>query len=207
MNNINPLDIDVYSDYVCPWCYLSSAAISKIEQNFNVNIRWIPFPLHPETPEEGLSLQQLFGGKNMDQAHAYLRQRMSEVGLEYTDREYTYNTRKAQELAMWADTQANGKAIHQALFRQYFVYNRNLATEEVLLNAVQEAGLSTSAAKQALHDRPFKNAVDECWSKARQLQITGVPSFVANGFLVSGAQPYAELEKFVHYVLSQKKSQ
>lgn len=202
MNDDSPLDIYIYSDYVCPWCYLSTAAIGKIQDNFDVNLHWVPYPLHPDTPEEGLSLEELFGGRNMDQAHAQLQQRMAEAGLEYSDRDKTFNSRKAQELAAWADTHPGGEAVHKALFRAYFVHQRNLAKDDVLLDAVQEAGLNIEEAKQALQDRPFKQQVDQSWDKARQLGITGVPSFVAGGYAITGAQPYEELERFVEHVRS-----
>lgn len=196
------LQIDIFTDYVCPWCYLSSAAVEQLCQNYPVDIRWVPFPLHPSTPNEGLSLDDLFEGRNMDAMHEQLHQRMDEAGLEYCDRTMTYNSRRAQELAQWADSLEDEKArgIHQALYRAYFVYNQNLADTEVLLKIVADLGLDVSDASKVLQEGTFSAAVDEAWDRARQYQVTGVPCFIAKNYQLSGCQPYSELEKFVQFV-------
>ncbi|MDC0598254.1 DsbA family protein [Gammaproteobacteria bacterium] len=195
------LTIEIFTDYVCPWCYLSSAAVDKIQQHYPVNFQWIPFPLHPETPEQGLSLSDLFQGRNMDAVHQQLQSRMDEAGLEYGERTMTYNSRLAQELAQWADTQEGGEAIHQALYRAYFVHNQNLADSQVLINIVKDLSLNEAAATQVLQERSFSEAVDEAWDRARAYQVTGVPCFIANNYMLAGCQPYEELEKFVQFLL------
>ena len=198
------IQIDIFTDYVCPWCYLSSAAVEKLKQNYPVDIHWKPFPLHPSTPEDGLSMEELFQGKNMDEMHKQLYARMDEAGLPHGKRDTTYNSRRAQELAMWADTQVGGDAIHLALYQAYFVHNKNIAKIEVLLNIVKDIGLDVETAKTILDKRSFSDLVDASWETAHQQQISGVPCFVANNFVMSGCQPYEELERFVQFL--QKKS-
>lgn len=122
---------------------------------------------------------------------------MAEEGLPYGKRTHTYNSRLAQELAAWADTQPGGDAIHEVLFHAYFVDGQNLASTEVLLAAVRKLGLSVEEAEVVLNDRRFREQVDRDWALSRQYQITGVPTFVADGRGVSGAQPYETLEQLV----------
>jgi predicted DsbA family dithiol-disulfide isomerase len=122
---------------------------------------------------------------------------MAEERLPYGERTHTYNSRLAQELAAWADTQADGDTIHDALFRAYFVDGKNLGLKDVLLSIAEEAGLSREAADDALATRQFRETVDADWALSRQYQITGVPTFVADGRGVSGAQPYEVLEQLV----------
>ena len=164
-----------------------------------MQIRWIHFPLHPETPEEGRSLQELFAGCNVDVGamQAQMRERMAAEGLPYGERTMTYNSRLAQELGKWADTQPGGEAIHDALFRAYFVDVKNIASPEVLLEVAESVGLPREEAKQVLETRSFKQAVDEDWAKSHQYGVTGVPTFVAGGHGVVGAQPYETLERLV----------
>ncbi|MDT8399047.1 MAG: DsbA family oxidoreductase [Pseudomonadales bacterium] len=194
------IKIDVFTDYVCPWCYLSSANIEKLKQHYPVDIRWVPFPLHPETPEAGLSLQELFQGRNMDEMQQRLRNLMQEAGLDYSDRSMTYNSRLAQELGKWADTQAGGDRIHSALYRAYFVAGKNLADKDVLVSIAESVGLDADTARKVLDERSFSDQVDADWQRARQYQISGVPSFVASNYMMTGCQPYPELEKFVQFV-------
>ena len=164
-----------------------------------MQIRWIHFPLHPETPEEGRSLQELFAGRNVDVGamQAQMRERMAAEGLPYGERTMTYNSRLAQELGKWADTQPGGEAIHDALFRAYFVDVKNIASPEVLLAVAESVGLPREEARQVLETRSFKQAVDEDWAKSHQYGVTGVPTFVAGGQGVVGAQPYETLERLV----------
>lgn len=122
---------------------------------------------------------------------------MAEEGLPYGKRTHTYNSRLAQELAAWAETQPGGEAIHDELFKAYFVNGQNIASHEVLLNAAEQAGLSRENASAVLATRQFREAVDEDWELSRQYGITGVPTFVADGRGVSGCQPYETLEQLV----------
>jgi len=122
---------------------------------------------------------------------------MAEEGLPYGKRTHTYNSHLAQELAAWADTQPDGQAIHDALFQAYFVDGQNIGSKDVLLPAVGKLGLSVEEAEIVLDDRQFREQVDRDWVLSRQYQITGVPTFVADGRGVSGAQPYETLEQLV----------
>jgi predicted DsbA family dithiol-disulfide isomerase len=173
--------------------------IEKLRTEHNVKIEWVHFPLHPETPAEGRSLEDLFRGRNVDRKamHAQMKARMDAEGLPYGDRTMTYNSRLAQELGKWADTQRGGEAIHDALFRAYFVEARDISQPEVLLDIVKEVGLPVDAACEVIEKRTFKDAVDADWKLSRDYGITGVPTFVAGRYGVVGAQPYEALEALV----------
>jgi predicted DsbA family dithiol-disulfide isomerase len=203
MSESSQTRIEIFTDYVCPWCYLASAVVEKVEQTHHVDFQWSPFPLHPDTPDEGLLLESLLG-PNLDAMHDKLYALMDELGLEHCDRTKTYNSRLAQELGMWADTQENGKALHKELYRTYFVQDRNLALKTVLLDAVESAGLDSAVAESVIDKREFSETVDASWMRARQMQISGVPSFIAGGYITSGFHPYDELVKFIEYVETQE---
>ncbi len=173
--------------------------IEKLRTEHGVNIQWVHFPLHPETPPEGQSLEDLFRGRNVDRKamHAQMKARMDAEGLPYGERTMTYNSRLAQELGKWADSQPGGEAIHDALFRAYFVEARDISRPEVLLEIVARVGLPVDAAREVIEKRTFKAAVDEDWKLSRQIGVTGVPTFVAGRYGVVGAQPYEALEELV----------
>ncbi len=204
MNAEPNITLEIFTDFVCPWCYLSTAAVSRLQSNHpGIDVRWRFFPLHPDTAPEGLLLSELFGGRDMREVHERLARLMREAGLEYRDREKTFNSRLAQELAKWAETQDGGERLHGLLYRAYFVHERNLAEPEVLLQAVEEAGLDREAAARVLQDRSFAAAVDADWEQARQYRISGVPCFIGGGYMLSGCQPYEELQGFVDYLQRQ----
>jgi len=180
--------------------------IEKLRTEHNVKIEWVHFPLHPETPAEGRSLAELFAGRGVDRTamHAQMKARMDAEGLPYGERTMTYNSRLAQELGKWADTQPGGEAIHDAMFRAYFVEMRNIGDPAVLLEIVDKLGLSVEGARDVIEKRTFKDAVDQDWALSRQLGVTGVPTFVAGGHGVVGAQPYETLERLVEKAASEE---
>ena len=162
-----------------------------------MRVKWVHFPLHPETPQEGRSLADLFAGRGYDipKMQAQMRARMQAEGLPYGNRSMTYNSRLAQELGAWADTMPGGEAIHDALFRAYFVDGLDIGDPEVLVTIAAKVGLPADKAREVLEKRSFKDAVDADWAKSRQYGVTGVPTFVAGGYGVVGAQPYEALER------------
>jgi predicted DsbA family dithiol-disulfide isomerase len=173
--------------------------IERLRVEHGIKIEWVHFPLHPDTPAEGRSLADLFAGRSVDviTMQAQMKERMTAEGLPYGNRTMTYNSRLAQELGKWADTQPGGEAIHDALFRAYFVEARDISRPDVLLDIVARVGLPVEAARQVFEQRTFKAAVDADWALARRYGITGVPTFVAGRYGVVGAQPYEALEQLV----------
>jgi len=164
-----------------------------------VKVEFVHFPLHPETPQEGKSLQELFAGRGYDIAkmQAQMRARMTAEGLPYGDRKMTYNSRLAQELGKWADTQPGGEKLHDAIFRAYFVDGKNIGDANVLVQLAESVGLPGDKAREVLEKRLYKSAVDADWQKSRDYGVTGVPTFVIGRRGIVGAQPYEALEQLV----------
>jgi len=141
----------------------------------------------------------LFGGREsvVKGMKARLNDVMKAEGLEYRDRTHTYNSRLAQELAAWADGLGATDPLHDALFRAYFVDGLNLADPDVLVAAAGSCGLDALEARAVLTNRTFAARIDADWDAARRAGVTGVPTFVAGGFGVVGAQPYEVLESLL----------
>ena len=176
-------------------------SIEKLKANYPVDIRWIHFPLHPETPVEGKSLAELFAGRDITPIKQRLQGLMKAAGLPYGDRTHTYNSRLAQELGKWADTQKGGAVIHDKLYMAYFVDNVNIADIDELVKIAESAGLDAAIARDVFENRNFKDQVDADWQHSREIGVTGVPTFYANDLIVVGCQPYETLEKFVRHLL------
>jgi predicted DsbA family dithiol-disulfide isomerase len=173
--------------------------IERLRQEHGVKVKWIHFPLHPDTPAEGKSLAALFAGRGYDipKMQAQMRARMAAEGLPYGERKMTFNSRLAQELGKWADEQPGGEAIHDALFKAYFVDGRNIGDADVLVQIAESVRLAGDKAREVIEKRTHKAAVDADWRKAAEYGVTGVPTFVAGEQGVVGAQPYEALEDLV----------
>ena len=114
---------------------------------------------------------------------------MEVEGLPYGERTHTYNSRLAQELGSWAETQPEGHVIHDKLYRAYFVDGKNIGDVEVLGGLAEKIGLNSEETKEVLYKRSFKESVDQDWEKSREYGVTGVPTFIINDdYVIPGAQ-------------------
>ena len=157
------------------------------------------FPLHPETPAAGRSLEALFAGRGYDLEAMYQRMRglMEQEGLPYGRRTHTYNSRLAQELAKWADARPERDRLHVALYRAYFVDGRNIGDVAVLVELAESVGLPADEAREVLDQRTWSRAVDADWALSSRAGVTGVPTFDAGGRQVVGAQPEPVLRQLL----------
>jgi len=170
-----------------------------LRKNYEVEIQWRAFPLHPDTPEEGLTLDELFAGRGLDidQMMSRLKKVADELGLPLGKRKKTYNSRLAQELGKWAESKGQGDEFHDAIFRAYFVDGRNIGQVEELVGLAESVGLPGEEAKTVLQSRSFRKEVDSDWQRAHEMGLSAVPTFMIDKQAVVGAQPYEVLEQLL----------
>ncbi len=182
--------------------------IEKLRRTYDIEPVLVHFPLHPDTPQEGREMAGWYRqrGRDPEQMYQEMKARMDAEGLPYGRRTHSYNSRLAQELGKWADTQPGGEAYHDAAYRAYFVDARNIGDPDVLLDIVEKVGLDPVEARKVLDERRFKEAVDADWQKSAAYGVTGVPTFVAARYGVVGAQPYEVLVQLVERAGAAKRS-
>jgi predicted DsbA family dithiol-disulfide isomerase len=173
--------------------------IEKLKAAYVVDTVLVHFPLHPDTPAEGREMAGFYAQRGLDPEAMYrqMKERMDAEGLPYGRRTHTYNSRLAQELGKWADTQPGGEALHDALYKAYFVDARNIGDPDILVEIAETVGLDGAEARKVLDERRCKAAVDADWQKSAAYGVTGVPTFVAARYGVVGAQPYEALAQLV----------
>lgn len=171
----------------------------RLQREFGIEVRWSVFPLHPETPEEGVELSELFAGRDLDirAMQERLLQVAAREGLPFSTRTRTYNSRRAQELGKWAEARGRGNSFHQAVYRAYFVEGRNIALIDQLLQLVEASDLPVQEAQDVLISRSYAAAVDADWQRSRQLRISAVPTHLCDGRKLAGFSSY---EGFVRLI-------
>ena len=162
-------------------------------------MHWTAFPLHPETPPDGQSLEDLFAGRpiNIPEMLAHLRNTAHQLGLPFGDRRMTYNSRRAQELGKWAENCGRGDAFHNAVFKAYFANGLNIAVDTVLMDIAQSVDLDPLEARTVIEQGQYRDAVDRDWQRSRHMGISAVPTFVINRQRLVGAQTYQDLTRFI----------
>ena len=199
-----PLKIDFVSDVSCPWCAIGLAslerALDSVGGEVKAQLHFQPFELNPQMGPEGQDvgehLAQKYGSTPEQQAAAReaIRQRGAAVGFEFRKegRGRVWNTFDAHRLLHWAGLQAGDgqRRLKHALLAAYHGRGENPADADVLLAAVQEAGLGREAAAEVLQSGRYADEVRQAEAYYQQAGIHAVPSVIVNDrHLIQGGQP------------------
>jgi predicted DsbA family dithiol-disulfide isomerase len=137
-----------------------------------------------------------------------MKANMEREGLPFNaERNMSYNSRLAQELAKWAESKGKAEEVANALFRAYFVDVKNIGKADVLAQIAEENDLPKDEATDILLSRKYKDAVDDDWRRCAAYGVNAVPTFLAGKYLMVGAQPYEELKRLVEHVLKEPQPQ
>ena len=109
----------------------------------------------------------------------------------------TYNSRLAQEVGLWAETEGLGHKFHMNVFKAYFVQGLNIGLKDVLIDLIESSGLDPVKGKKIIEKREFSNAVDSDWKLSRTKGVTAVPTFIYENNRLVGAQSFEALEKLI----------
>ena len=196
----DPLSIIVYSDVICPWCYVGKrrleAALDGPDMPAPPRLAWRPFELNPDMPAEGIERQayraQKFGAARSAELDRNMIETGKELGIAFAfDRmQRTPNTRLAHRAIWEAGRQGRQDALVNRLFQAYFEEARDIGEPQVLQGLAAEAGLEAEALKRALTDPDSLEAVVDLEQQGYRMGIQGVPFFIlSQKYGVSGAQP------------------
>ncbi len=201
--------VDIWSDVMCPWCAIGytqfAKALKQLEGEIEVEVRWMPFELNPDLPPEGKSQAQHIAEayQRSPEEIAEMVERLREVAehagfsMEYdgegeAPEAMMWNTFEAHKLLRWALATQGMEAqtaLKLALFRAHFQQRRKIGKRDVLLDIAENLGFDRKAAEAALDDEALAIAVKMEEQRARENNISSVPSFVVNGrYLIPGAQ-------------------
>lgn len=171
----------------------------RLQKDYGIELRWTVFPLHPETPEQGIELTELFAGKEeqIKTMQAHLVQQAALEGLPLTDRNRTYNSLRAQELGKWAEQQGRGDIFKRAVYHAYFVEGINISLVDELVQIAQSVGLSGDDARNVLKEKSYIEAVNVDWQRARLLGITAVPTHIFEGKRLVGFNSYDDFIRLI----------
>ena len=193
------MQIDIYSDIVCPWCYVGKRRLERALTSVgrDVHVTWRPFQLNPTMPKEGMDrrvyLDAKFGGAEGRRA---IEERVAKAGeadgIVFTfDRiERTPNTFDAHRLIWFAEQQGCQDEVAEALFHSYFTKGCEIGSLDSLAEIASDCGLNREEVERFLASDRAVEEVRAEEATGHRLGIRGVPYFVLNGSMsISGAQP------------------
>ncbi|MBL7965296.1 MAG: DsbA family oxidoreductase [Flavobacteriales bacterium] len=195
------LTIDVWSDVVCPFCYIGKReldnALARFPHRDEVRVVWRSFELDPSAPDrDPLDMYDMLArkyGRTREQAKDMVKSvvdRAATLGLKYNmDIAVVGSSFHAHRLLQFAKTKGLGDAAKERLFKAYFCEGVHLADRQELLRLAKEVGLDHAEAKRVIESDAFTAEVRADEAEAQRLALRGVPFFVLDGrYGISGAQ-------------------
>ena len=169
--------------------------VERLEQEYDVDVRWMPFELRPGLPEEGEPLPASIRAR-IDAPDNPLRKMAGAQGLPIVFRTMLYPSRLAHEATEFARTRGRGAPFHHAVMARYWGGHAEISDQGMLCDVAAEVGLDTGEMAAALDGRTYRPDVDALLREARRLGVSGVPFHVVDDQVgISGAQPYEVFER------------
>jgi predicted DsbA family dithiol-disulfide isomerase len=194
--------IEVYSDTICPWCYVGLARLQEAlaaRPGLEVELGWLPFELNPDLPPEGEDrrayMLRRFGDVNRFAAG---QQQLLDLGrplgidFQFDKVSRAPNTRRSHALIGWAGERGGDcqTRVKQRILAAHFTEGRDIADPQVLADLAADCGLEREAALQAIADPARHAEVEALEAQAQAWGISGVPTFIfERRYAFSGAQP------------------
>ncbi|MGY0503755.1 DsbA family oxidoreductase [Luteimonas sp. e5] len=190
--------IDIWSDLVCPWCWIGSQRMRRGLQGVeSVELRWQPFLLDPDADATPQPLREFYATKfgGAAQAARMLSEtqataRAEGLPMDFDRGQVRVSTRDAHRVLGMAAAGAQADAVAEALFRAHFAEGRNLADAGVLADCGAAGGLEREAVLAMLAGDAGKVELEASLAQARAMGIRAVPTFVIDGrYALQGGQP------------------
>ncbi len=218
MSALKPLQIDIVSDVVCPWCYIGKRRIENalgLVPDVPVEIHWRPFFLNSWVPREGIGRDEYLTAKfGSVEAYKGIAGRVvaaaNEEGLAYRPEmvKRQPNTIDCHRLILWAEAQGKSAEMKQRLMELYFRDGGDLTDVDVLVQAAADCGFHADDVRRRLSTDEDVALISAQAQAAADKGISGVPTFVfAQKYAVSGAQPAEQLARAIRQVSAEVNAQ
>ncbi len=196
---IEPIEIDVISDVMCPWCYIGKRRLEKalaMLPGIDVDIRWRPFQLDHTIPENGMDRQAYLRNKfgsdaGAEQIYEPVRAagRAEDIAFAFDKITVAPNTLNAHRIIRWAMAEGVQDAAVERLFQLYFMEGADLTDKTVLADAAVDAGIERAVVEHLLSGDADVAETQAEIAQIQQMGVTGVPAFIiGNRFAVLGAR-------------------
>jgi len=192
---MQPINIVIFSDYLCPFCFLAKEIVKRIKMNYNLDVMWRPFDLHPIR-----DMMPPIDSPYIRQAWQSVQRLAKENNIEIKLPNYISLTRKALETAEFAREKGVFDECHERIFNAYFLEGKDIENENILIEILSDLGLDSEELKQKWKDQTYFKVIKDSIRELHSAGITGVPTFFIGNEkqrIVVGVHPQADIEKVI----------
>jgi predicted DsbA family dithiol-disulfide isomerase len=185
------LKIQMFSDFICPFCYIGLEVMNQLRPEFDFELEWRGFQIHPEWPAEGIPAEQVREGSTADVRKAAW-QRISALaaalGLPMRPPSVLCNSRTALMAAEFASDQGKSREFDERVYRAYFYDQQNIGDPAVVARLAADVGLDPAALDDALRSGKYQMKLKNNALVAHRRGVSGVPTFFIADYPIVGAQ-------------------
>lgn len=187
--------LDAWTDFTCPYCYLATLAVEKLNDHYELDVHWRSFPLRPP----GTHRMPNSTHSSIASEHAHIASRvLSEFGLNLRPGPIGINTRLAHIATAYASSIGRGDSFHLLVMNHYWLDGHSIESPRDIHRLAELAGLDPLGVTSALENPRFADLVDADRQEADRFGLQGVPALLfGHKYLISGAHPYEFLQKAV----------
>ena len=181
MADLPELKVTVFSDYICPFCYVGHHRLMRLKDSYDLKINWCFIEIHPETSAEGEPVASLdYPSEQWNLLMKNLEAVAREEGIAIAEHNFTTNSKDALLLSEAAKQEGRDKFydLHEKLFSAFFVDSRNIGDREVLRELAADSGIGDDVVESAWNDARHQQHLLNNYNVARRYDIQAVPSFI-----------------------------
>jgi predicted DsbA family dithiol-disulfide isomerase len=161
-----------------------------LKKEFDIKDEWVSLEIHPDTPKEGVSLNERFGSEGLRRMAWTLNVSGAPYGIEFGGMKLLSNSRMALEASEFAKDNGRFDDFHEKIFHAYFTEGKDIGELDTILDIAAGAGLDSKGLKAALEEGRYSNRLNEASLDAHEHDIDSTPTFVINDeHIITGARP------------------
>ena len=192
------LKVIVFSDYICPFCYIGYHRIEKLKEQFDLDVEWQPFELHPEIPKKGLHIERMpFIRDYLEMALTNVKRLADEDGLKLKFSDKWPNSRLALYISEYARKKGKFDEFHVLVLDVFWKEGKDIGELSLLLDLAESIELNQDEILEYIKTDEPANKLREALEKLGNFGISGVPTFLIGDRIVVGAQPYEVFEQVI----------
>ena len=183
------LKVTVFSDYICPFCYVGHHRLMRLKNRYDLKINWCFLEIHPENSAQGEPVASLdYPSEQWNQLMKNLKRVAAEETIPIAEHTFTTNSKDALLLAEAAKTCGRDifYKLHEALFSAFFVHNKNIGDRNILRAIASECGVNDSIIDAAWNESAYPQKLLDNFGTARKFEIQSVPSFIFGERVLTG---------------------
>jgi len=189
MKPLPEIRITVFSDYICPFCYVGHHRLMRLKDQYDLKINWCFLQIHPENSAEGEPVTDLdYSSEFWDELMRNLRRVAEEEEIPLAEHTFTTNSRDALLLAETSKQLGHEifYRLHEKLFTAFFVDRTNIGNRDNLREIAKSCGIDDETINAAWSEPRYQQRLLENFSHARRYKIKSVPSFIFGERVLSG---------------------